>query len=292
MASGSGSGSGSASAHKPDEHVADAGSASGSGKPGSEHDKPVAEDEHKDKEAKDEHKDAKDAKDAAKDAAPHQPPHFAYEGADGPAEWGSLDPSWTACAKGTAQSPIDITPRAGTASPIEFHYKSSAATLVDNGHTLQVSLAPGSSIVIDKHTYELVQFHIHTPSEHVIAGEQYPLEVHLVHKDADGKLAVIGVLYDVGPEARALSSVWASWPSKHDVEKKLKKPFDPTVLLPETRTVYRYSGSLTTPPCTEGVVWNVMRRTMTDSKLDFTLLGLRMKPNTRPVQPLGDRKIE
>jgi len=233
----------------------------------------------------------KEAKKEEKKEAKHDA-HFAYAGAEGPAEWGDLDSDWTACKKGKAQSPIDIAPKASAASPITFRYKPTAATVVDNGHTLQVSLAAGSSIVIDDHQYDLVQFHVHTPSEHTIAGEKYPLEVHLVHKDKDGKLAVIGVLYDTGGDSKALAAVWKKWPSKQNAEKKLDKSFDPASLLPETRTAYRYEGSLTTPPCTEGVVWNVMRRTMTDSKADMTLVGLHLSANARPVQPLGDRSIE
>lgn len=236
--------------------------------------------------ADDEHE-KKEAKKSEKHAA-----HFTYAGAEGPEEWGELDSDWKACKAGKAQSPIDITPKAGTASPITFRYKPTAATVVDNGHTLQVGLAAGSSIVIDDHAYDLVQFHVHTPSEHTIAGEKYPLEVHLVHKDKDGKLAVVGVLYDTGADSKALAAVWKKWPSKPNAEKKLDKAFDPTALLPETRTVYRYEGSLTTPPCSEGVVWNVMRRTMTDSKGDLALVGQRISSNARPVQPLGDRTVD
>jgi carbonic anhydrase len=223
---------------------------------------------------------------------PKEPTHWGYSGKVGPPLWGSLDPEWSACGVGKAQSPIDIAPKAASASAIEFRYKPTAATIVDNGHTLQVGLAPGSSISIDDHAYELVQFHVHTPSEHSVAGERYPLEVHLVHKDKEGKLAVIGVLYDVGGDSKSLTDVWTKWPKKEGVEDKLKKPFDPTTLLPATRTVYRYEGSLTTPPCSEGVVWNVMRRTMTDSQPHLDILTAHYKQNARPVQPLGDRKVQ
>lgn len=245
-----------------------------------EHDKD--KDKEKDKEAKVEDKPKKAAHDA----------HFAYEGKDGPKEWGELDPAWETCGTGKQQSPIEISPRAGKASPIEFHYKPTPGTVIDNGHTLQVNLSPGSTIDIDQHIYQLVQFHIHTPSEHVIAGEHYPMELHLVHKDEDGKLAVIGVMYDLGAESKPLGQVWSSWPKKPNVESKLKKPFDPSKLLPDTRTVFRYEGSLTTPPCTEGVLWNVMRRTMTESKTDLDLIGLRLSANARPTQPINDRKVE
>jgi len=219
-------------------------------------------------------------------------PHWGYDGKLGPPTWGTLDPAWRTCATGKAQSPIDIEPRAGTATPIVFHYKPTAATIIDNGHTLQVNLALGSSIEIDGVTYELVQFHFHTPSEHTIAGEHYPLELHLVHKDGAGKLAVIGVLYDVGAESKVLGGLWAAWPHKVGAEDKLKKPFDPSALLPETRTVFRYTGSLTTPPCTEGVVWNVMRRTLSDARPHLDAFGLHYKVSARDVQPRGDRKIE
>lgn len=240
---------------------------------------------------KDKDKDDEDAPKEKKKSEKHAA-HFAYAGADGPEEWGDLDSDWKACKKGKEQSPIDIAPKASAASPITFRYKPTTGSVVDNGHTLQVNLSEGSSIVIDDHAYELVQFHVHTPSEHTIAGEKYPLEVHLVHKDKDGKLAVVGVLYDTGADSKALASVWKKWPAKQNAEKKLDKAFDPTALLPESRNVYRYEGSLTTPPCSEGVVWNVMRRTMTDSKADLTLVGLHMTPNARPVQPLGERTIE
>ncbi len=217
-------------------------------------------------------------------------PHWAYEGPLGVDAWGKID-EWKACSKGTQQSPIDIAPHAVAASEIEFHYKPTVAAIIDNGHTGQVNLAPGSSIEIDNHTYELVQFHTHTPSEHTIAGEHFPLEVHLVHKDAAGKLAVIGVLYDAGADSHALEPLYQKWPTKKEVEAKLKKPFDPLALLPITRTVYRYSGSLTTPPCSEGVVWNVMRRSMSETKQHIDAIASHYK-NARSVQTLGDRKVQ
>jgi carbonic anhydrase len=206
--------------------------------------------------------------------------------------WGTLDPAWHSCLDGKAQSPIDIEPRAGKSAPIVFHYAPTAATVVDNGHTLEVRLAPGSTIEIGKAVYQLVQFHFHTPSEHTVAGERFPLELHLVHQDAAGKLAVISVLYDAGAESRPLSAVWSKWPRKVGGEDKLNKPFDPSELLPETRTVFRYPGSLTTPPCSEGVAWNVMRRAMTDSKAHLEAFTKHYPHNAREQQALNDRKIE
>jgi carbonic anhydrase len=219
-------------------------------------------------------------------------PHWAYEGKNGPPTWGTLDPAWSACLTGKAQSPIDIEPRAGSASPIVFHYQPSAAAVIDNGHSLQVNLAPGNTIEVDGKTYRLLQFHFHAPSEHTIAGEHYPLEAHLVHQDGDGKLVVIGVLYDIGAESRPLARLWSKWPRKVGVEDKLAKPFDPGELLPETRTVFRYTGSLTTPPCMEGVMWNVMRRVPSDSKAALDGFARHYTANARGVQPLNGRKIE
>lgn len=228
----------------------------------------------------------------AEPAEPGGMPAWAYDGKAGPPVWGTLDPAWSACLKGKAQSPIDIEPKAGKASPIVFRYQPVAATLVDSGHTLQVNLAPGNTIEIAGRTYRLVQLHFHSPSEHTIAGEHYPLEVHLVHQDTDGNLAVVSVLYDAGTESRPLARLWSKWPRKLAVEDKLGKPFDPSELLPEARTVFRYTGSLTTPPCAEGVLWNVMRRMPTDSRADLEAFARHYPHNARELQPLNDRKIE
>jgi carbonic anhydrase len=243
-----------------------------------------ADDEHDAPEAKDEPKEK-----AKEKEAPHKEVHWTYTGDTGPMKWAALDTKWAACG-GAAQSPIDLELQATKAKPIAFDYKPTAATVVDNGHTLQVNLEPGSKITIDDDVFELVQFHVHTPSEHTIAGESFPMEVHLVHKDKDGKLAVVGVMYEVG-ESKSLEPVWSKWPAKVDAAVKLKKPFDPTTLLPESRTVVSYSGSLTTPPCTEGVMWNVMRRTRVVTQKQLDVLHTHYPKNARPVMPRGERVL-
>jgi carbonic anhydrase len=220
------------------------------------------------------------------------PAHWSYEGDTGPAHWGELGEAYDTCAAGREQSPIDVVPAGGKrASDIVFVYQPAKARVVDNGHTLQVNLDAGNTIFIDGHRYDLVQFHVHTPSEHTIAGERYPLELHLVHKDADGKLAVIAVLYDEGESSAVLDSIYRRWPSRANDEKTLGK-VDPSKLLPDSRGVFRYEGSLTTPPCTEGVVWNVMRRTRTDSTAHLSLLKKHYAANARPVQPLRGRDVK
>lgn len=232
----------------------------------------------------------------AEEAQPAAPglgmPSWSYQGKNGPPAWGTLDPGWKSCGEGKAQSPVDIAPRPGAARPIEFDYKPVAGTLVDDGHMLKVNFAAGSTIRIDGATYQLVQLHVHAPSEHTIAGEHYPLELQLVHQDGEGHLAIVSVLYDSGAASSPLGEIWARWSRKTGGEDRLKKPFDPKGLLPDTRTVFRYTGSLTFPPCAEGVIWNVMRRTLTDSKPHLDAFARRYPHNIRPVQPLNERKIE
>jgi carbonic anhydrase len=229
---------------------------------------------------------------AAAGSAPAGVPQWSYDGKTGPAAWGQIEPAWRACSAGKAQSPIDIEPKAGVASPIVFHYRPTPATVSDDGRLLQVRLEPGSTIELGGRVYQLLRLDFHMPSEHSIAGEHYPLEVQLLHQDNDGRLAMIAVLYDQGAESKVLAGLWARWPRKPASEDKARKPFDPTGLLPETRTVFRYTGSLTTPPCTEGVVWSVMRRAMSDSKAHLEEYAKHYPHTAREPQPLGERKIE
>lgn len=225
-------------------------------------------------------------------SAPPAVPQWSYDGKTGPPVWGEIEPAWRACSAGKAQSPIDIEPRAGAASPIAFHYRPTPATVFDDGHLLQVRLDPGSTIELDGRVYQLLRLDFHMPSEHSIAGEHYPLEVQLLHQDNDGRLAMIAVLYDQGAESKVLAGLWARWPRKPATEDRSRKPFDPAGILPQTRTVFRYTGSLTTPPCTEGVVWSVMRRAMSDSKAHLDEYAKHYPKTAREPQPLGDRKVE
>jgi carbonic anhydrase len=265
--------------HGEDGHDEHGAPVTASAKSAEGHDAPEAKEEPKKKEEKEKEKKEE----------PHKEVHWTYTGDTGPMKWASLDTKWAACG-GAAQSPIDLELQATKAKPIAFDYKATAASVVDNGHTLQVNLEPGSKITIDDDVFDLVQFHVHTPSEHTIAGESFPMEVHLVHKDKDGKLAVVGVMYEVG-ESKALDTVWSKWPAKIDTAAKLKKPFDPTTLLPESRTVVSYTGSLTTPPCTEGVMWNVMRRTRVVTQKQLDQLHTHYPKNARPVMPRGERVL-
>lgn len=236
------------------------------------------------------------AHDAPAHAAPsaasgsHAAPHWSYQGDTGPAAWGNLDPSFATCASGEAQSPIDILPQRARPPEVFFVYQPTPGAVVDNGHTLQVDLERGSYAVVDGERFDLVQFHVHTPSEHTIAGDVYPLEVHLVHKNAAGALAVVGVLFAEGEASPALAPVWKAAP-RGAGKNKLKKKLDPGALLPREQGAYRYDGSLTTPPCTEGVRWIVLRRTRTEDPARIAAVRDRFGGNARPVQELGAREL-
>ena len=140
-------------------------------------------------------------------------PHWGYAGAANPTEWGKLSPDFSKCELGLEQSPIDIKGDVkGSSAPIAFHYKSSPLVLVNNGHTIQANYAAGSSMTVGAQKYELLQFHFHTPSEHQIAGKASAMEVHLVHRNAAGKLAVVGVMMNKGKEHLLIAKVWQAIP--------------------------------------------------------------------------------
>ncbi len=273
---------------EPDQHRQASAKASHDDDPADEPADPPADDHAA---ADDDHADA--AEPTPPPAAHGAAPHWAYAGAQGPSHWGELDEQFAACGDGHEQSPIDILPkrRAAQDESVFFVYKPTAGKVTDNGHTVQVDLQPGSYAVVDGARYELVQFHFHTPSEHTIAGEAYAMELHLVHKNKAGKLAVVGVLIADGAPSSALAPVWKQLP-KAGGSGALKKPFDPSALLPSDTGAYRYAGSLTTPPCSEGVKWIVLRRTATDADKRIAAFRARFGANARPTQSLGERELQ
>jgi carbonic anhydrase len=228
-------------------------------------------------------------------AADAHPPHWTYGGATGPAHWGGLEPEFGACGLGHAQSPIDI--RSADAQKaelpaIEFAYKPSPLKVLDNGHTLKVLPAPGSSITVDGHRYELVEFHFHKPSEESIDGKRHDMVAHLVHRDADGKLAVVAVLLDAGALNTMVAAVWNNWPARKDAETEVADvQVNVADLLPADHGYYTFAGSLTTPPCSEGVTWFVLRQPSTLSEGEIARFGSVYPMNARPLQPLHDRVV-
>ena len=218
--------------------------------------------------------------------------HWSYEGATGPEHWSALSPDFSACQAGRQQSPIDITnPVNSDLSAIEFHYKPAEVKVIDNGHTIQVNYPPGSYIVVEGHRYELVQFHFHHPSEELINGRRYDLVVHMVHQDADQHKAVVAVLANQGPGNLAIDEVLKQLPRIKEKEVSTAGTIDPRDLLPKKRGYYQFKGSLTTPPCTEGVRWIVLKNPVTVSKSALGQFSARYPHNARPAQPRNAREV-
>ena len=220
--------------------------------------------------------------------------HWQYgKGHGGPAHWSALSPEYATCGVGKHQSPIDIKGAEKAALPeILFNDLPGAPKVVNNGHTVPVSLAAGSSITVGDHKYDLLQFHFHTPSEEAISGKRAALVAHFVHKDADGNLAVVAVLFDVGAESAALKPVFAKMPAKAGTDVELDDvQVDPAAVLPAKRGYYEFEGSLTTPPCTEGVRWLVLQHRSTVSKDQLAAFKKLYPDNARPLQPLNGRPV-
>jgi len=220
-------------------------------------------------------------------------PHWSYEGKTGPEHWGSLDPAWAAAKDGKEQSPIDIADATAIAlEPIEFHYESTRVNIINNGHTIQVNCDPGSYIEVDGETYQLAQFHFHAPSEHTIDGEPAAIEMHLVHKSAAGELAVVGVMIQPGEANAAFDPAWKHLPKEAGAEQKHEDRMTLADLLPAEQTYYTYPGSLTTPPCSEGVKWLVTTTPIAMSAEQIAAYTDIYSGNNRPIQPLNERVIE
>ena len=217
--------------------------------------------------------------------------HWSY-GGHGPAAWGEV-PGAEACKLGKMQSPIDIRGAKKVAlPPLDLHYRKGSARVVDNGHTVQVDLADGGFMNVGGVPYKLVQFHFHAPSEERVEGKRYPMVAHLVHKSDDGKLAVVAVLLKEGKADAALAPVFAAMSRDHGKAKALPAGLDVTGLLPADKGYYRYTGSLTTPPCSEGVAWHVLKQPVEVSKAQIESFRKHYRMNARPVQPLNDRTVE
>jgi len=234
---------------------------------------------------------------ADKAAAGHKPGahlvHWGYAGSGGPAEWGTLKPEFAKCANGTRQSPIDI--RGGVKvdlEPIQFDYRPTGFAVVDNGHTVQVNFAPGNSIEVMGRRYDLLQFHFHRPSEERIDGRQFDMSAHLVHRDPEGRLAVVGVLLDRGSAHPAVQTVWNNLPLEKGEEFAAQVLLDPSHLLPADRRYFTYMGSLTTPPCSEGVLWMVMQQAVPVSPEQVAVFSRMYPMNARPVQSAAGRMIK
>ncbi len=219
--------------------------------------------------------------------------HWCYSGNEGPEHWGNLDPAFTSCSEGKNQSPIDLTGMIeGELAPITVSYQAGGNEILNNGHTIQVNYAPGSTIKVNEQQFELKQFHFHSPSENKIEGESFPMEAHFVHADKDGNLAVIALMFKAGNKNTELGKAWSQMPGHSGNKNALIKSVDANALLPQNRDYYRFNGSLTTPPCSEGVLWLVIKESASASKEQIQKFSHTMHhPNNRPVQPVNARMI-
>jgi carbonic anhydrase len=219
--------------------------------------------------------------------------HWSYDGRGQPEAWGSLKAEFAKCSSGTRQSPIDI--RDGIRvdlEAIQFDYKPSPFRVIDNGHTVQVNVGPGNGIDVGGRRFELVQFHFHRPSEERINGKQFEMVAHLVHKDLTGRLAVVAVLLDRGSAHALVQNVWNNLPLEKNEEVAARGMMDVAELLPAERSYFTYMGSLTTPPCSEGVLWMVLKNPVPISEQQIGIFAHLYPMNARPVQAAAGRLIK
>lgn len=217
---------------------------------------------------------------------------WSYSGEAGPEQWAKLTPEYVTCS-GKNQSPVNLSGFIkADLKPIKFSYKAENDEILNNGHTVQINLPEGSSIAVDGKQFALKQFHFHAPSENLIDGKSYPLEAHLVHADKDGNLAVVAVMFKEGKANKALEKAWVQLPEKEGEKSNLTTLLSATELLPVKRGYYSFSGSLTTPPCSEGVRWLVMKQPMTASQSQIEAFTHAVHhENNRPVQAINARAI-
>jgi carbonic anhydrase len=226
---------------------------------------------------------------AAKEAT-----HWGYSGETGPARWARLSPDFATCASGRNQSPVDITGAVEARLPsIRLAYRPGGQEIVNNGHAIQVNYAPGSTLTVGARRFELKQFHFHAPSENHVGGQSFAMEAHQVHADDDGNAAVVAVMFERGAANPALAAFWDRIPGIAGGRGALEQPADAAALLPPNHDHYRFSGSLTTPPCSEGVLWLVMKApaSVSDAQLTAFTKALGGIENNRPLQPLNARSI-
>lgn len=230
---------------------------------------------------------------ALSQAADHAATNWSYEGATGPAHWGELSPDFKTCSLGQQQTPIDLTSAMKPDVGITIDYRAFPLRLANNGHTIQATLGGESrcSITLDRARYDLAQFHFHHPSEHLLDGVAFDMEAHLVHATPKGNLAVVGIFMKAGAHNAALDVIFNHLPLNAGSDVLASHSFDPAVLLPANRSAFRYTGSLTTPPCTEGLAWTVFREPIEVSSEQIRRFALLFPNNARPVQQQKEQPI-
>ena len=225
-------------------------------------------------------------------AKPHSG-HWSYSGEEGPEYWAQLSPEWARCGNGNRQSPIDI--RDGFKLELEaplFEYQPSRFSVLDNGHTIQANINSPNFASLMGRRFQLLQFHFHRPAEERLEGRGYEMVLHLVHKDDEGRLMVVAVMIEPGAPNAQVQSVWNNLPLEKNESLTPASRLELEQLLPARRDYYTYMGSLTTPPCSEGVLWVVMKQAITLSPQQINIFARLYPMNARPLQPAGDRLIK
>jgi carbonic anhydrase len=227
-------------------------------------------------------------------AQEHGVEHWSYDGETGPSHWGDLSPEFAPCKTGHHQSPINIgLTQKDNLPALQFDYKTAPLHIIDNGHTIMINYAPGSSLRVGDKRYELKQFHFHRPSEEKINGKGYDMAVHLVHVAQDGSVAVVAVMLQRGRDNPLIDELWDDLPREKGKEQLLDSvQINVANLLPADRGYYTFSGSLTTPPCTENVTWYVLKQPVTISVAEIREFSKLYRDDARPTQPLYDRVVE
>lgn len=221
--------------------------------------------------------------------------HWSYTGEGAPEHWGELDNAFKTCQSGMNQSPINIDSTLNAhLAPLSTHYSEGPVSLINNGHTLQAGEKPNNRdiITLDNQAWTLQQFHFHAPSENTIHGKSFAMEMHLVHKNASGEIAVVAVMFNKGKPSPEIGKLWSNMPQQAEQDAPVNAHLNLNNLLPADKTYWRFSGSLTTPPCSEGVTWIVMKHPLTLSAAQLEkFTHLMHHNNNRPVQPLHGRVI-
>ena len=240
----------------------------------------------------------------SKEAAPisDRPIHWSYDEEGGPAGWDKLSPVYALCGSGKNQSPINLTTEAAKSAPqwkveyrttsLQIAHNEQMDELINNGHTIQVTPEPGSTITYNGKVYQLKQFHFHTPSEHTINQKHFPMEIHLVHQADDKSLAVIGVLVREGVHNNNFDELIKYLPNTPGEKRKHDSvSINVGINVPKVLHSYHYIGSLTTPPCSENVQWIVLRDPISMDKNQLAAFSSRLHNNNRPTQALYERKL-
>jgi len=218
--------------------------------------------------------------------------HWAYEGSHGADHWAQLSDAFSTCEAGRLQSPFDIKADIQAELPeLGLNYSPVPLSVMNNSHTIQVPLSGAGQLNVDGSSYDLLQFHFHTPSEYTLDGKRYPLELHMVHASKSGALAVVGVMIEEGAANAELAKIWQHMPATKGENTVEGQTIDTGKLLPTSQQYYRFMGSLTTPPCSEGVNWHMMSTPIAASADQLAAFSAIFPMNARPLQPENNRLV-